>query len=334
MPLGGWLALHFLIGLLGTAAARRYALRAELLDQPGERRSHRAATPRGGGIAIVVALLVAVAWLWAQDPSQRPWFAGFAAGLVLVAAIGWIDDHRPLSPWLRLAVHAMASAALAWGSYAVHGDPLTALVAFALSVGLTNVWNFMDGIDGLAASQAALLAAGAAWVFGGSLQWLALALCAACCGFLPLNVPRARIFLGDVGSGALGFAVAALYADLAATRPPGWTLALLPLSAFLVDAALTLVGRMLRGERWWTPHVMHAYQVSARRWGRHIPVTLIYAGWTLIAVALWWSCRDRSTAFITMLLFGWYTLSIFAWRGLRRERDLAVLGNTDSRNGE
>ncbi|MCL1633588.1 lipopolysaccharide biosynthesis protein [Luteimonas sp. SX5] len=333
MPLAGWLALHFAIGLLGTIAARWYALRARLLDQPGERRSHRAATPRGGGIAIVAAGLAAVAWLWAQDPSRRPWLAGFGVGFALVAAIGWIDDHRPLSPWLRLAVHALAAAALAWGSYSVHGDALMALATFVLSIGLTNVWNFMDGIDGLAASQAALLAAGAAWVLGGSLQWLALALCAACCGFLPLNVPRARIFLGDVGSGALGFAVAALYADLAAARIPGWPLSLLPLSAFLVDAALTLVGRMLRGERWWTPHVMHAYQVSARRWG-HVPVTLAYAGWTLIAIALWWSCRDRGTAFITMLLFGWYTLSVLAWRGLRRGRDLAVLGTTNSRNEE
>ncbi len=334
MPLGGWLALHFGIGLLGTMAARRYALRARLLDQPGERRSHSIATPRGGGIAIVVAVLVAALWLFAQDPQQRPWLAGFAVGLALIAAIGWIDDHRPLSPWLRLAVHALASAGLAWGGFLVHGDPLVALATFVLSIGLTNVWNFMDGIDGLAASQAALLAAGAAWVLGGSAQWLALALCAACCGFLPLNFPRARIFLGDVGSGALGFALAALYADLAATGNPGWPLALLPLSAFLVDAALTLVGRMLGGERWWTPHVMHAYQVWARHLGRHIPVTLAYAFWTMIAIALWWLCRDHGTAVVTMLLLGWYTLSVFVWRGLRRRRDLAVLGATNSRNGE
>ncbi len=325
MPLVAWLALHFAIGLFGTYFARRYAIGARLLDEPGERRSHLNATPRGGGVAIVVALLVATGWLIAGDPShaavqQQMWLASFAGGLVLVAAIGAIDDHRPLSPWLRLAVHALASMLLAWGCFAAYGDPWLALAAFVLSVGLTNVWNFMDGIDGLAASQAALVAAGAALFLEGPMQWVAWALLAACCGFLPMNFPRARIFLGDVGSGALGFAVAALSIDIAAAGRPGWPLSLLPLSAFLVDAALTLGGRMLRGERWWTPHVTHAYQVWANRVGRHLPVTSAYAAWTAISLVLWWWGHHRGAAFITILLFGWYTLSLLAWRGLRRRR--------------
>ena len=324
MPLVAWLALHFAIGLLGTTLARRYALRARLLDHPGERRSHLTATPRGGGVAIVIALLVAVCWLIVRDPQQAPaqqaWLASFAVGLMLVAAIGAIDDHRPLSPWLRLAVHALASLVLAGGCLVAYGDPWLALAAFVLSIGLTNVWNFMDGIDGLAASQAALLAAGAALFLDGPMQWVALALCAACCGFLPMNFPRARIFLGDVGSGALGFAVAALCIDIAAAGRPGWPLSLLPLSAFLVDAALTLGGRMLRGERWWTPHVTHAYQVWAKALGRHLPVTLAYAAWTTISLVLWWWGHNRGAAFITILLFGWYTLSLLAWRGLRQRR--------------
>lgn len=332
MPVAAWLALHFAIGLLGTYAARRYALRAELFDQPDERRSHRTATPRGGGVAIVIALLVAASWLAVRDPQQMAWLACFGGGLTLVAAIGAVDDHRPLSPWLRLAVHVLASLVLACGFFATYGDPWIAIAAFLLSVGLTNVWNFMDGIDGLAASQAALLAAAVALFLGGPIQALALALCAACCGFLPFNFPRARIFLGDVGSGALGYAVAALCVAVAASRSPGWPLSLLPLSALLVDAALTLGGRMLRGERWWTPHVMHTYQVWARARGRHLPVTLAYAVWTVFAIALWWLCRDRGPTFITMLLIGWYTLSTLIWRGLRRRQDLVVVGSTDSRN--
>lgn len=325
MPLVAWLALHFAIGLLGTHFARRYALGARLLDEPGERRSHLNATPRGGGVAIVVALLVATGWLVAGNPlhaaaQQQKWLASFAGGLVLVAAIGAIDDHRPLSPWLRLTVHAFASLLLACGCFVAYGDPWLALAAFVLSVGLTNVWNFMDGIDGLAASQAALVAAGAALFLDGPMQWVAWALCAACCGFLPMNFPRARIFLGDVGSGALGFSVAALSIDIAAAGHPGWPLSLLPLSAFLVDASLTLGWRMLRGERWWTPHVTHAYQVWAKGAGRHLPVTLAYAAWTAISLVLWWWGHDRGAAFITILLFGWYTLSLLTWRGLRRRR--------------
>lgn len=333
MPVAAWLGLHFAIGALGTWIARRYALRARLIDQPGERRSHAVATPRGGGIAIVVAMLVAAgAWI-ASVPQQAALPASFALGLAMVAGIGAVDDHRPLSPWLRLAVHALAALALAGGFYVVYGNPWLAAAAFALAVGLTNAWNFMDGIDGLAASQAALLAGGAALFLHGPAQALALATCAACCGFLPFNFPRARIFLGDVGSGALGYAAAALCVAVAAAGSPGWPLGLLPLSAFLVDAALTLVRRMLGGERWWTPHVTHAYQIRARR-GGHVPVTLLYGLWTAIAVTLWWVFRAENAVFITMVLLGWYTLSGLAWRGLRRERGFAVVGGKASKDKE
>lgn len=325
MLIAAWWALHLIIGAAGTYAARRYALRAQLLDQPGERRSHRIATPRGGGAAIVLSLLIAAAFWIAREPAAAAWPAGFAVGLILVAGIGAIDDHRPLSPWLRLAVHGAAAAALAWGFHATYGDWRWTTAAFVLAIGLTNVWNFMDGIDGLAASQCALVAGAAAAFLAGPAQWVALALCASCCGFLPFNFPRARIFLGDVGSGALGFAVAALCVDIAAADRPGWPLSLLSLAAFLVDAALTLVGRMLRGERWWAPHVTHAYQLWARRAGSHLRVTLAYGLWTAIGVALWWSGRAQNTVCITMILLGWYTLSTLAWCGLRRNGGFAVV---------
>lgn len=331
MPVVAWLALHLAIGAAGTYAARRYALRARLLDQPGERRSHRIATPRGGGIAIALSLMVAaIAWIL-RDPAQAALPGAFAVGLTLVAGIGAVDDHRPLSPWLRLAVHGLAAMVLAWGFHAAYGDLRWTLAAFALSIVLTNVWNFMDGIDGLAASQAALAAGATAVFLTGPAQGMALALCAACCGFLPFNFPHARIFLGDVGSGALGFALAALCVGVATEASPGWPLALLPLAAFLVDAALTLGRRMLGGERWWTPHVTHAYQVWARRAGSHLPVTAGYAAWSAFAVVLWWLGRTQNSVCITMILLGWYTLSALAWCGLRRGSGLAGIGGTDSK---
>src|SRR3546814_3920624 len=119
----------------------------------------------------------------------------------------------------------------------------------------------MDGIDGIAALQALVVAGGGALLAGDpASRWMALALAAACLGFLPLNLPRARIFLGDVGSGALGYALALVIVLAAvgggeASSPAAWMLLLLPPSAFLVDAALTLAARIFRGERWWTPHV-------------------------------------------------------------------------------
>lgn len=275
-----WLALHFGIGFAGTWMARRYALRRNLLDQPGERRSHAVATPRGGGIAIVASWMVALAIIAARSPELAAPLAATAAGLLLVAAIGWVDDHRPLSPWWRLGVHALAAGLLAWAVLAVGGSAVQAAVAFLAALVLVNVWNFMDGIDGLAASQALLAAIGYAALTGaGVVVWLALALAAGIAGFLPFNLPLARIFLGDVGSGALGYVVAVLLAATWLQAGHGinpWLL-LLPVSVFLVDASLTLAGRMLRRERWWEPHVQHAYQFWARGIGRHGPVTLSYA---------------------------------------------------------
>ena len=148
--LSGWVLLHLVLAAGLTVLARRYAMARQLLDQPGERRSHRVATPRGGGISIVVATLTASIVLALYWPEHAPVLWCFAAGLVLVAAVGWLDDHRPLSPWLRLVVQAVAGAILGAGLYGSGETMLTAALALVLVMVLVNVWNFMDGIDGLA----------------------------------------------------------------------------------------------------------------------------------------------------------------------------------------
>ena len=99
----GWLAVFFLMGAAGTWLARRYALQRDLVDEPGERRSHAVRTPRGGGIAIVAVLLVACIALALREPLHAPWLTALGVGIAMVAGVGWVDDHRPLSPWLRLA---------------------------------------------------------------------------------------------------------------------------------------------------------------------------------------------------------------------------------------
>lgn len=309
-----WFALHFAIAVAGTWMARHYALRRDLVDQPGERRSHSVATPRGGGIAIVISVLVAALALALRYPQQIVLLTAFVIGLVLVAGIGLIDDHRPLSPWLRLAVHAMAAVVFALGLAGVYGDLLIVVVALVAVMVLTNVWNFMDGINGIAAGQAALVSAGLFAVLGGAWGWLALALVAANVGFLPFNFPRARIFLGDVGSGALGYAVAALSVVAYADHATHWTLIAMPLSAFLVDSALTLLRRLLRGERWWTPHTQHAYQGWAARIHAHAPVTLGYAGWTAVAVLLaWWLRPLAEEPYAIALMLTWYAAVAYIW---------------------
>jgi UDP-N-acetylmuramyl pentapeptide phosphotransferase/UDP-N-acetylglucosamine-1-phosphate transferase len=192
---------------------------------------------------------------------------------------------------------------------------LAASLAFVLVLSLVNIWNFMDGIDGLAASQAGLAALGYALFAGsGPVMWLGLALLAACAGFLPFNLPRARIFLGDVGSGTLGFALAALLSML--LLEPDWDRApvlALPLCAFVIDATLTLGARMVRGDRWWMPHTQHAYQRWTRRNGRHGLATAAYAGWTLVAIAAMLAMKSQPPAVIMGTVAAVYLLACVAW---------------------
>lgn len=328
LPVGAfpWFLLPLAVALAGTRIALGYARRRGLVDEPGERRSHAVATPRGGGISIAAALLLAILAAGYASAGLRPLLQAGALGLVLVATIGWIDDHRPLSARVRLAVHALSGALMAaavlWSG---HG-PLPACIAFAAVLVLVNVWNFMDGINGLAASQAAIAGLGFAWLAGtGAPAWLALALAGACCGFLPFNFPTARIFLGDVGSGALGQALALLVVLLmlapeAALAPSRWPLLLLPLATFLVDASLTLGRRAWRRERWWEPHVQHAYQVWSRTLGRHAPVTLAYAGWSLLGAGLMLGLGRTGDAFIIVVLAtcGWCLAGGLGWVLLQR----------------
>jgi UDP-N-acetylmuramyl pentapeptide phosphotransferase/UDP-N-acetylglucosamine-1-phosphate transferase len=334
----GWLLLHAGIGAGGTWLARSYALQRDLLDHPGERRSHAVATPRGGGIAVVLALLVAAIALAVRDPSQRPVLVAFATGLALVAGVGMVDDHRPLSPWWRLSVHVLAALLFAAVLQFVHGQWWLSLLALLAVLALTNIWNFMDGINGIAASQALLLGLAMAWTGGGAWAWLALALAAACAGFLPFNFPRARIFMGDVGSGAIGFAVAAIAAMVVGGRGVGPGVAmLLPLSAFLVDAGLTLARRMLRGEQWWLPHTQHAYQVWARRSG-HAFVTSAYVAWTALGVLAMVVLLRAGVSFTTLMAIcaGWYMATGVAWLVLQGMGAAtgAATGNTMNKDSE
>lgn len=324
-----WLLVHLCIGFAGTWLARRYALHRNLVDQPGERRSHALPTPRGGGIAIVIALLLACAWLLPRAAGLAPLLAGFLPGLTLVAGIGLLDDHRPLSPWLRLAVQAVAALTLATGAWLATGNAPLAAAAFLLAMVLTNVWNFMDGIDGLAASQTILVASSVACVTGGVLQLLALALLAATAGFLPFNFPKARIFLGDVGSGALGYTLAMLVVGAVGQGSLPWWLWSLPLSVFLLDAGLTLLGRLWRREAWWQPHTLHAYQGWVR-WSRdHVRVTLAYAAGTALAIGLLIGLRHALPTVTLLSCLAWYMTGAGVWLWLQRKWSVVVMENME-----
>lgn len=320
--LAPWLLASAAIAALGARVARWHALRHQLLDQPGERRSHKVPTPRGGGLGI--ALAWGLAWLLAPWLLPVPGTLAIAvlAGLLLVAGAGFIDDHRSLSAWWRLAAHLVAGALLA-AALAFNGaEPWEVLFALVAVPTLVNVWNFMDGIDGLAASQAILVSLALALLAGvaTALALLPLVLAAACIGFLPMNFPRARIFLGDVGSGTLGYAVAVSASLLAWADQAGAAILpvlLLPLSAFLVDATLTLARRIVRGEKWWTPHVQHSYQQLAFSFGDHRPVTLLYGVWTTCALLLALVASTRTTSFRLAAAVACLLAAAVAWCATR-----------------
>ena len=294
-----WLVPAALVlSVLASWAALRYARWRRLLDLPGRRRSHAGVIPRGGGAAIVLTLLLGLPWLgWG---GQGVLAAAFAVALLAVAGIGWMDDHRPLSARMRLAVHMAAAVLctlalpLAVAEGALWLQAVLLLIGVFWLSGCINAWNFMDGSNGMVTIQCGWLGLALAGVFvqiagdGQLMAWpwalLSLLLASACSGFLPFNFPRATIFLGDVGSGALGLVCGVLLWAAWGLSPSWfWCLLLLP-SALLVDAGLTLAWRILCGRRWYTAHREHLYQWLIRAGASHAQVALMYLGWNLAVV--------------------------------------------------
>lgn len=319
MPIAG-AALLLALGVFsaaGTWLSRQYALKRKLMDAPGERRSHTVATPRGGGVAIVAAVLLACGWAALQWPQHGAGIATVAVGLVLVAGVGWWDDHRSLSAALRLLVHMVASTLLAALVYQASQPLWMAALVWLATVSLINIWNFMDGINGLASSQAMLAALGFAWLLPEPLRWPCWVLLVACAGFLPFNYPRARIFLGDVGSGALGYLIAALFAWCIVAGGQAPWLPALPLSAFAIDAGFTLASRMLAGERWWQPHAQHFYQRWVHTGSSHTVVTLAYGLFSIVAITIARLGRPLDAGFQAGLTIAWFCSAGVLWLALR-----------------
>lgn len=285
------LITSLLAGVLGfavTLLVLRHARRLGVIAAPNERSSHTVPTPSGGGVGIVAGGSLGgllAAWFF-------PWPALVIVGLALaMAAMGFSDDRKPVSARLRLIVQVvLVGAMVATLEFeplaAAFGVPFPIALAALLVLGAVywiNLFNFMDGIDGIAGTQAAFMLLGAIVLMLQAqagpdvvLLWWLAAIAAATLGFLLLNWPPAKIFMGDAGSTYLGFMLAyAAYASIAAGWLSLWQWLLLG-ALFIADATITLVRRLLRRERVFEAHRLHAYQHLSRRWGRHRPVTLLF----------------------------------------------------------
>lgn len=301
-----------MVGLVGSAAAasllltgwvRRNAANWSVLDRPTGRGVHDATTPRGGGLAVAIAVLGSVGVGWAAGLIDAMLASALLGGGFVIALVGWLDDRYDLTPVTRLVVHFAAGIfavvllgglpEIRLGAAAVPLGWLGDAVAVVGVVWAINLYNFMDGIDGLAAGEAVQVGAGAAllslWL-GDVGTALACALVAgSALGFLRWNWAPARIFLGDTGSGLFGF----MFATIALFAERGEGLAawawLLLLGVFGFDATVTLIRRVVRGDRWYRPHRLHAYQRLAGSGWSHARVVLGVAalnGWLLALAAV------------------------------------------------
>jgi UDP-N-acetylmuramyl pentapeptide phosphotransferase/UDP-N-acetylglucosamine-1-phosphate transferase len=285
------IALSLGVAVAGGWAYLRWAPR-RALDIPNARSLHTRPTLRGGGLVIVLGFYAGLGLWLVLGGSLSPRALGWLAGALLVAGVSFVDDLRPLPAAPRLATH-LAGAMVLTLAGVQERDPslITALaLAFAYVIVLTNVYNFMDGIDGLAATQAVL--AGIALTIAGIVvpnQLVAIGgglLAAASLGFACFNLPPARLFMGDVGSTFLGFSFAGL--SLLATIGVGGRrlpieFGLTLFAAFLFDTLVTLGRRILRGERWYAAHRSHYYQRLVDGGLSHAQVTRLYAGLGVIA---------------------------------------------------
>jgi Fuc2NAc and GlcNAc transferase len=312
-----------LSALILTWMVRNYALKHDVVDTPSIRSSHQATMPRGGGLSIVVVFLAVIAFLFADGMMPTRYFLSLLAGVVLIGGIGFVDDHSHVPPVHRFAVHLVAALA---AIYLVGGLPALPvgdttvdlgwaglILATIFLIWLTNLFNFMDGIDGIAAAEAIFIA-GAAAVLGdtdaaGFINILLIGLAAACTGFLIWNWPPARIFMGDVGSGFVGFALGVVALISSATEHLSIFSWLILAGVFVSDATVTVIRRMYRGERWYEAHRSHAYQRCSRRLGSHLKVTF-----SVVAINVVWLLPIAALA-ASYPGFGWW-LTILAWAPL------------------
>jgi len=325
----------FLFALCAVAAAlltgivRTYSLKYRIVDAPSDRGLHAGTVPRGGGAAIAVVVSGALVVLMMHHRIPFALGVPFVVGGICFAALGWLDDHLDLSMSLRLCVQLLLSALLV-GALARSGLPahslqwtpgvyVSIIIAAVLMAWMVNLFNFMDGADGIATTEAIVVA-----VIGGAIVgidadtpvgFIATAIAGGSAGFLAWNWAPAKIFMGDVGSYFLGFYFAGLLVHAAWSGSGAWIWLIL-LAPFVTDSTMTLLRRVLRRERWWQAHRSHVYQrLILNGWGHaRVSINLAVLTFALLAPAAVAASRFPLVApTITITI---YAITVIMWFAL------------------
>lgn len=326
------LLLLFLISYLATGIIRAYALKKSVLDVPSARSSHTIPTPRGGGLAIVIAFYLGVAYL--AFSHLIPWqLTAALSGGIIIALVGYWDDHQSVPARWRAFFHFVAAI---WTVGWLHGFPVLALgpwsiplhffgsfLAVFAMVWFINLYNFMDGIDGLASLEAIFVSCLAGVVLFAlgqtSLSLLCFILLVSCGGFLIWNWPPAKIFMGDVGSGFIGFIFATFLLVTAKNNilpPLFWFVAL---AVFVADATYTLIRRVLHKQAWYEAHREHAYQQLVQKSFSHKNTTLVLTAFNLFILAplaIWTVVDARYSLYVCVML---YFLLWLTWKWILKK---------------
>lgn len=292
-----------------TPVFRTLGRRLGLLDHPNERSSHVTPTPRNGGKAILLGIIAAAI---AGSLFVEPLLLRIAAGVALLAVTGLVDDARPLSPLLKLALQVVAAVLVVAG---IGFHPLLLMLSVIWITGVTNAFNFMDGLNGIASLEAIVCGLTMGWLLLAAGDVMGSALCFAAAGgaagFYPWNV-TGSIFMGDVGSLPLGFLFGAMVVRCAESGVDPIRAAL-PLLPFVLDTGVTLVRRAIRRERVFRAHRIHYYQRLTTVGWSHAAVSSL---WALLAAAgaamalLWFEVDFRAAGLLA--LFAVHG-AVFAW---------------------
>lgn len=302
-----YLLLFFLAFFL-TYFIKNYAIKKSLIAVVNERSSHSVPTPHGGGIAIAFTWFIGLLYLYFIGEMESNLFYSLLFGAV-ISIVSFFDDIYELSPKLRLLVQATVAIfglyslggfeTLTFGIFDISNSILTNIFAFFMIIWFINLYNFLDGINGYAGSQAVFLALAGFVLFGGN-HFLVLAM--AVLGFLYWNWNKAKIFMGDVGSTLLGYNIAIFTIYYANQEPTNFWIWIILFGVYWFDATLTLIRRKLNKEKLSQAHKKHAYQRLTQSGWSHYKVTNYSIGLNIILFGIVYFISNIFVAFVLAMI--------------------------------